>query len=352
MTALLAAAAAISKSAPMTRIFLTRTLLTSHKKAKLPFVVNLFAAITDRSWFELLSQEQPDEVNFWQPSGNRNFGAVSVGELLLFKLHAPDNFIVGGGVFSHSSNVPLSLAWEAFGIKNGVTSLTEMRRRIAQYRRDDALLDPRTDPPVGCRILTQPFFWPREQWLPVPASFARNIVTGKRYSTDDSEGLHLWDAVIDRATLTEPLRSVPTLVGQAQNKVERYGLPQMMRPRLGQGAFRLAVTDAYERRCAVSGEKTLPILDAAHIRSYGEGGEHDPANGLLLRTDIHRLFDLGYVTISENRCFEVSHRLKADFDNGQHYYDLHGTEVRAPQRGYAAPATDALAWHREHRYLG
>jgi len=305
-------------------------------------VVNLFVAITDRSWFDLLSQERPDEVNFWQPSGTRNFGAVAVGELFLFKLHTPNDFIVGGGVFSHASNVPLSLAWEAFGIKNGVTTLAEMRQRIARYRRDDALLDPRSDPPVGCRILTQPFFWPREQWLPVPRSFARNIVTGKRYGTDDVEGRYLWNAVAERAGS----------LGSGLHVTERYGAPQMVRPRLGQGAFRLTVTDAYERRCAVSGEKTLPILDAAHIRSYREGGEHDPANGLLLRADIHRLFDLGYVTIGDDHRFVVSHRLKADFDNGRHYYELHGMTVRSPQRGYSPPAADALAWHREHRYLG
>lgn len=305
-------------------------------------MVHIFVAITDRSWFDLLSRERPDEVNFWQPSGTRSFGAVSVGELFLFKLHAPDNYIVGGGVFSHASNVPLSLAWEAFGIKNGVTTHVEMRQRIARYRHDDALLDPRTDPPVGCRILTQPFFWPREQWLPVPSSFARNIVTGKRYSTDDAEGRDLWDAVSERAHL-------PNVAAEA---AARFGTPQIVRPRLGQGAFRLAVTDAYERCCAVSGEKTLPILDAAHIRSYGEGGEHDPANGLLLRTDIHRLFDLGYVTVSEDHRFEVSHRLKADFDNGRHYYELHGATVRSPRPGSAAPAPNTLAWHREHRYLG
>lgn len=309
---------------------------------KFELVVNLFIAITDRSWFDLLSLEKPNEVNFWQPSGTRNFGAVSVGELFLFKLHAPEDYIVGGGVFSHASNVPLSLAWEAFGTKNGVTSLAEMRLRIARYRRDDALLDPRADPPVGCRILTQPFFWPREQWLPVPQSFARNIVTGKCYDTDNEEGRYLWDAVAERASL-------PMTEAQPAN---RFGAPQVVRPRLGQGAFRLAVTDAYERSCAVSGEKTLPILDAAHIRSYGEGGEHDLANGLLLRTDIHRLFDLGYVTVSEDHRFEVSSRLRADFDNGRHYYDLHGAAVRGPQRGYASPASEALAWHREYRYLG
>jgi len=305
-------------------------------------VVSLFVAITDRRWFDRLLQERPEEVNFWQPSGTRNFRAVSVGELFLFKLHAPNDYIVGGGVFSHGSNVPLSLAWEAFGVKNGVTSLAEMRRRIAHYRRDDALLDPRVDPVIGCRILTQPFFWPHEQWLPVPQSFARNIVTGKRYGADDAEGRYLWDAVADRSGF----------IVQAGGSTRRYGAPHVVRPRLGQGAFRLAVIDAYERRCAVSGEKTLPILDAAHIRGYGDGGEHDTANGLLLRTDIHRLFDLGYVTVSEDHRFEVSHRLKADFDNGRHYYDLHGATIRSPQPGYAVPAPDALAWHRERRYLG
>jgi putative restriction endonuclease len=110
--------------------------------------------------------------------------------------------------------------------------------------------------------------------------------------------------------------------------------------------------DPYERRCVVSDEKTLPILDAAHIRAYGDGGDHDTANGLLLRTDIHRLFDLGYVTVSEDHRFEVSHRLKADFDNGRHYYDLHGQALRTPKPGFPAPAQDALAWHREHKYLG
>lgn len=306
-------------------------------------VVNMFIAITDRHWFELLSQMQPDEVNFWQPSGGRNFRAVSIGELFLFKLHAPDDFIVGGGVFSHASNVPLSLAWEAFDVKNGVPSLAAMRPRIAHYRRDEGVLDPRVDPTIGCRILTRPFFWPREKWLPVPQSFARNIVTGKRYDSGDAEGRYLWDAVIDRTDIGRSDAAQPRA---------RFGAPQIVRPRLGQGAFRLAVTDAYERRCAVSGEKTLPILDAAHIRSYGDGGDHDAANGLLLRTDIHRLFDLGYVTVSNDHRFEVSHRLKADFDNGRHYYDLHGQRIRSPLPGYATPAADALRWHRENRYLG
>lgn len=54
-------------------------------------------AVTDRDGFEFLRDRQPDEVNFWQPSGGTSFRALSPGQPLLFKLHAPDHFIVGGG---------------------------------------------------------------------------------------------------------------------------------------------------------------------------------------------------------------------------------------------------------------
>jgi putative restriction endonuclease len=304
-------------------------------------MVQIFVAVTDQSWFDALSASAPhDEVNFWQPSGTREFRALRPGELFLFKLHAPNNFIAGGGVFGHASNVPLSIAWEAFGTKNGVATVADMRARIAHYRRDPAILDTRTDPVIGCRIVTQPLFLPREQWIKVPESWSSNIVTGKGFDTDSADGKYFWDALADRVA-----SSVATAT-------PRYGPPVLVQPRLGQGAFRLSVTDFYQRRCAVTGEKTLPILDAAHIRAYGSGGEHVPSNGILLRTDIHRLFDLGYVTVAPSGQFEVSRRLKEDFDNGRHYYELQGTAVRLPSNPDALPSAAALGWHRENRYLG
>jgi putative restriction endonuclease len=305
-------------------------------------MVNIFVGVTDMDWFNFLSAVRPDEVNFWAPSGRTNFRALQPGELFLFKLHAPNNFIVGGGVFASASNLPLSLAWNAFGKKNGVGSLAEMRFRILRYRTDLPLRG--IDPTIGYRVLTSPFFWPRERWLPVPTSWSRNIVVGRGYSTDEADGASLWAAVMERAQDALPL------IGETAPA--RYGIPTLVKPRLDQGAFRVLVTDAYERRCAVSGERTLPILDAAHIRSYADGGAHEGPNGLLLRTDIHKLFDLGYVSVDERRKFIVSRRLKEDFDNGKHYYDLHGSEMRPPMLPAAAPSADALLWHRENRFLG
>jgi putative restriction endonuclease len=313
-------------------------------------MVSLFVGVTDQVWFErlrTLAERGPlDEVNFWKPSGDTDFRALARGELFLFKLHAPDNFIVGGGVFSHASRIPLSLAWEALGPKNGASSQAEMLKRVTSYRRGAASQDPHQDPLIGCRILTQPFFWPRDMWMPAPAGWSPNIVQGKGYQTGDREGQVLWSEV------TERMEAVAQMQVREPMPARRYGEPQLITPRLGQGAFRLTVIDSYERRCAVSGERTLPILDAAHIRAYEAGGEHAPSNGLLLRTDIHRLFDHGYVTVSPEGLFEVSRRLKEDFDNGRHYYDLQGARVRLPRDLSDRPAQEALVWHRENRYRG
>jgi len=61
--------------------------------------------------------------------------------------------------------------------------------------------------------------------------------------------------------------------------------------------FRVIVTDAYDRRCAMTGERTLPVLEAAHIKPYGSGDPHALENGLLLRSDLHILFDQDYITV-------------------------------------------------------
>jgi putative restriction endonuclease len=102
----------------------------------------------------------------------------------------------------------------------------------------------------------------------------------------------------------------------------------------------------------VTGERTLPALDAAHIKPYGEGGRHERSNGLLLRRDLHKLFDDGYVTVTPELTFEVSKRIKEEFENGRLYYGLHGTRIRTPQNIAWQPDRSALTWHNENRYNG
>jgi putative restriction endonuclease len=114
----------------------------------------------------------------------------------------------------------------------------------------------------------------------------------------------------------------------------------------------VAVTDAYARACAVTSEHSLVVLEAAQIKPYADGGAHDVANGLLLRSDVHRLFDEGYVTVTPDARFEVSPRLRDEWDNGRVYYELHGRPVARPRNRLERPDTALLAWHNEHVYRG
>lgn len=300
-----------------------------------------YVGVTDRDWFEFLrTLPQLDEVNFWQPSGNREFKALEPGELFLFKLHSPYNFIVGGGLYAHSSLLPISLAWESFGVSNGARSLPEMRTRVVKYRRQ---VEFRTaDYTIGCVLLEQPFFLPESAWIPVPSDWKGNIVQGRRYDLSVEPGLSLWRRL-------RVSTSVPYIVPEDK---ARYGEPILTLPRLGQGSFRVLVTDAYERRCAVTNERTLPALDAAHIIPFSEHGQHVVSNGILLRRDLHALFDNGYITITPSMTVEVSRKIKEEFENGRDYYRLHGSTIRLPANPINRPSREYLEWHNANAYRG
>jgi putative restriction endonuclease len=300
-----------------------------------------FVGITDRDWFELL-RKQPslDEVNFWQPSGSRQFRALKPGELFLFKLHKPWNCIVGGGLFAHSSLLPISLAWEAFGIANGAVDFTQMRARVEHYRRKGH--ERFTDYTVGCILLEQPFFLNENQWIPVPGDWSPNIVQGRGYDLTVELGLTLWTQL--QAAIGTPL--------EIREEGARYGPPTLSFPRLGQGSFRVLVTDSYDRRCAITNERTLPALDAAHIKPFSADGEHRVQNGLLMRRDLHALFDRGYLTVTPGLALEVSRRIREEFENGRDYYRLHGNLIRPPANPLHRPSVEYLEWHNQNAYRG
>ena len=306
--------------------------------------MRFFVGITDRDWFDYLSQiDGLDEVNFWQPSGSTQFRSLQVGEPFLFKLHSPDNYIVGGGFFSHFTILPASFAWKTFGEKNGAATEEEMRARIAHYRRvaDPGVAD---DYSVGCILLESPFFLDRADWVPA-TDWQKPIVRGKRYDSA-TDGRAVWERV-EALIRSSTVEREPALLD-----VPRYGEPTMVLPRLGQGSFRVIVTDSYRRRCAFTNSPVLHVLEAAHIRPYSLGGTHIPSNGILLRQDLHTLFDRGYVTATLEHRIEVSSRIRDEFHNGKEYYALHGKEMRLPEHADRGPAVELLRWHNENVYRG
>jgi len=307
--------------------------------------MRIFVAVTDNDWFALhASINRVDEVNFWRPSPDATFKALQPGELLLFKLHAPVSYIVGGGFFVRFLQLPVNLAWDTFKEANGVRTLAEMRQRIAFYRRVPIL--PNENPNIGCIMLAEPFFWPKDDWIPCPDDFKLNTVQGKGYESESGVGRELWTAVSERIQKQLPASLAPGTAALAAVESQGYGKPQIILPRLGQGLFRILVTDAYQRRCAITGERTLPVLEAAHIKPYTVVQRHEISNGLLIRSDLHRLFDDGYLTIDPiERRVVVSKRIREEFENGKDYYELEGTQLREPIETWARPSIENFEFH-------
>ncbi len=233
------------------------------------------------------------------------------------------------------------MAWEVFGQKNGAASLEEMRRRIERYRRVQASSE---DYEVGCVVLTQPFFFDRADWFPPPEDFRPYVQTFKRYDLSaPPHGTRLWEEV----ALRTMARDLDLDIEVQAEPGRMFGEPVFVRLRLGQGAFRVLVTETYERRCAITGEKILPVLEAAHIRPVAAAGQHRVDNGLLFRSDVHTLFDKGYMTVTRDYRFRVSRHLRDDFHNGEYYLSFDGREIWLPPRPTDRPDPQVLQWHSD-----
>jgi putative restriction endonuclease len=303
-------------------------------------------AVTDHGWYEFLRGRNLPEVNFWTPSDRHAFRAPEFSPFF-FKLKAPHNAVCGFGYFARWASLPDWLAWDCFREGNGCQSLTEMRARIGTIRHRIRYAAASALNNIGCIVVVEPTFFEPDEWVPQPADWHPRTVSSKAYDLMRGEGQRVWDDCRERVA------SGSAALARLQIPEERrYGTSSLVAPRLGQGAFRIAVTEAYGRACAVTGEHSLPALDAAHIRSYAQEGTHDVRNGILLRADLHRLFDQGYITVTpvEHR-LEVSRRLREDYSNGRSYYPLHGSAVRVPNSNAERPGAEYLRWHNENVYL-
>jgi hypothetical protein len=112
--------------------------------------------------------------------------------------------------------------------------------------------------------------------------------------------------------------------------------------RRGQRAFRDVLLAAYGGQCAISGCAVVDVLEAAHIIPYRGAATNVVSNGILLRADLHTLFDCGLIAIDpEKMTIVISSSLR---NSG--YRQLDGRSLRLPDSPANAPSRKALQQHR------
>jgi putative restriction endonuclease len=113
---------------------------------------------------------------------------------------------------------------------------------------------------MHCSI--QSLFLDEQNWLANPPGWAGNIVRGKMYDSQNEDGGTIWRKM--SPYFSAPIVNIGSDQDDISNKIRdefpRFGEPVLVKPRLGQSSFRMIVTEAYNRRCAITGENTLVVL--------------------------------------------------------------------------------------------
>jgi HNH endonuclease len=112
--------------------------------------------------------------------------------------------------------------------------------------------------------------------------------------------------------------------------------------RRGQPEFRQKLLRAYCNRCAVTGCNAVEALEAAHIIPYQGVDTNHLSNGLILRGDLHTLFDLGLLAVDADSLTVVLSPALSQTTYGE----LHGKPISVPESAAARPSSEALKQHR------
>lgn len=133
------------------------------------------------------------------------------------------------------------------------------------------------------------------------------------------------------------------LDGLGSDEDARRFVERSVAERRGQQQFRQRLLEIYGNRCCISDCDAVPALEAAHIKPYLGDHTNTPTNGLLLRADLHTLFDLHELTVDAD-----SHRVRLSAALAKSSYaELEGRRIRPPLQRHAAPQHHVLAAHNQ-----
>jgi putative restriction endonuclease len=283
-------------------------------------------APTDIDWFQFLKQRLNfSAINFWtdRPWNPRR---INEGDKFYFLLKAPIRKIGGYANFVYYENLTIEEAWQKFGRGNGVNSLYELGVKATGE------LEPDFTTEIGCLVLENPVFLEIEDYFhptEYNLSFSNQISKLKYYSQ------------LNQINFASDYKQVGFSFASFNSK-ENYEFKESSRVK-GQSKFRQSLTKFYNQQGAISGETCLTILDAVHINPHINENKNHIKNGVLLRSDLHKLFDEGLLTITPDYKVVIADELATS-----DYYKYNHQQINLPEATTLYPSQQLLKFHNQY----
>lgn len=282
-------------------------------------------SLTDNNWFVYLKKNELNSyVNFWTPTPT-NTKDLKEGDRFYFMLQAPIDKIAGFGEFVRYENVTPELAWNKFGNRNGNALKPDFIKNIQMHidKNSEKYGKRNLDSysyKIGGIVLRNCEFWDEENYKDPEdhdISFLSQPGTIKFFDQPDP----FFKGDLDPSgfgLVNEPLGDKVYVVKFKNAK----------------GGFKVKILEAYNATCCITGETMPELLEAMHIHKY----VNYTHNGVLLRIDIHRLFESNLIYIDKDYTVRVSSLVTDEY-----YKNFDGKKINLPVSEQDWPSVEALA---------
>lgn len=281
-------------------------------------------------------------TNFWSlkqkdSAPDQELARVKPGSLVLQVLkQGGQYYIVGGGYFVKWVLLKPSKAWECFGVRNGRNSFAEMMQEIREQGGDE-------NSDLISHILYGTFIFSNRDALPVPVEYTQEF--------DDNDYRFLISTAqpIGRY-LDHILRERRAGLSAEEYSSDWRGIYYLAAKHVEHAdidGFHAAVMAAYDFKCAITGDTSVPVLDVANIQPCYSKSFQSVQNGVLMRCDLHRLFSEGYITLSYvgDDAIEVRVSKSLASMGAESYLKYDHKRITLPQDRTAWPKREYLLWH-------
>ncbi len=309
----------------------------------------IFLIAVPYSWYQSVMAQYiasgSGNANCWGVRLKRGSAIVNPdpGALVLFRIQRDGkSLICGGGFFQRLLDLEPEQAWTLFGVNNGCESFEEFERVIREHGW-------RKGRKLSSNLVCGTFMFSSGECYEIPQEIGAPALEDGEMSSfplDAPEGRFLANYIMRKRSFE--LRSDtadcgwPGIFRMAEEKHARDYT----------AVFTAMMMQAYDFKCAVTGEALVPVLEVAHIRTFYDERFLKPDNGLVLRSDIERLFTSGYITAcykdDDHAVIKVSSTLEKM--GGGNYMQYDGCELALPADISLRPSKNYLKWHSENRF--